>query len=156
MHVSRGSDLKEGEFPSPFCHLDEWMLVFPFDIRVSIAVLLKLDCLLFPSLAVRAMQRLVPPVNSFLWLGEQWELARRLPFCLATLLGTHNSAITMADGYGNLDAYFQQFFSLISWVVRAFGFYPQLVIMQAVVQGLTFLLTFKLRYFDSRNYIEPS
>eukprot|EP00884_Botryococcus_braunii_P017639 jgi/Botrbrau1/4559/Bobra.60_2s0046.1 len=49
-------------------------------------------------------------------LATQWSLARRLPFCLATLFGTHNSAITMADGYGNLDAFFQQYFSLISWV----------------------------------------
>ena len=48
----------------------------------------------------------------------QAELARRLPFCFATLLGTHNSAITLADGYGNRDEYFQQYFKWIKWVVR--------------------------------------
>jgi hypothetical protein len=51
--------------------------------------------------------------------APQTELARRLPLCLATLLGTHNSAITLADGYGNRDAYFQQYFRWIKWVVRA-------------------------------------
>jgi hypothetical protein len=47
----------------------------------------------------------------------QLQLSRRVPLCYATLLGTHNSAITIADGYGNLDLYFQQYFQLISWVV---------------------------------------
>lgn len=46
------------------------------------------------------------------WLANairlQAGLMQRLPFCLSTLLGTHNSAISLADGYGNLDPYFQQ------------------------------------------------
>lgn len=50
-------------------------------------------------------------------LTMQLELVRRLPFCYATLLGTHNSAITLADGYGNRDEYFQQYFKWIRWVV---------------------------------------
>ena len=37
--------------------------------------------------------------------------------CNATLPGTHNSAITLADGYGNLDAQFQEYFAWIRWVV---------------------------------------
>lgn len=51
--------------------------------------------------------------------GLQLQLVRRLPFCLAALLGTHNSAITLADGYGNRDVYFQQYFKWIRWVVGA-------------------------------------
>ena len=51
-------------------------------------------------------------------LAVQIQLARRLPFCYATFLGTHNSGISLADGYGNLDADFQQYFKWISWVVR--------------------------------------
>lgn len=38
---------------------------------------------------------------------QQARLVQSLPLCWATLLGTHNSAISLADGYGNLDAYFQ-------------------------------------------------
>ena len=38
------------------------------------------------------------------------------------MLGSHNSAISLADGYGNLDPYFQQYFKWIKWVVRAFPF----------------------------------
>ena len=52
-------------------------------------------------------------------LEVQIELANRLPFCYAAFLGTHNSGITIADGYGNLDARFQQYFKWIRWVVRA-------------------------------------
>ena len=36
---------------------------------------------------------------------------------MATLLGTHNSGITIADGYGNRDEHFQQYFKWIRWVV---------------------------------------
>ncbi|CAL8466894.1 g6430 [Coccomyxa elongata] len=54
------------------------------------------------------------------WLGNaiktQLQLVRRLPFCLAQLLGTHNSAISLADGYGNRDEYFQEYFKWIRWV----------------------------------------
>ena len=49
----------------------------------------------------------------------QLALTRRLPLCYATLLGSHNSAITIADGYGNLDEQFQEYFQWIRWVVRA-------------------------------------
>jgi uncharacterized protein YnzC (UPF0291/DUF896 family) len=42
-----------------------------------------------------------------------------MPFCLAALLGTHNSAITLADGFGNRDEYFQEYFKWIKWVVRS-------------------------------------
>ncbi len=47
----------------------------------------------------------------------QTELSRRLPLCMAMLLGTHNSGITIADGYGNRDEHFQQYFKWIRWVV---------------------------------------
>lgn len=30
-----------------------------------------------------------------------------MPLCLANLFGTHNSAITLANGYGTEDAYWQ-------------------------------------------------
>lgn len=53
------------------------------------------------------------------WLAKaidtQVKLARRLPLCMATMLGTHNSGITMADGYGNLDLYFEQYLKWIKW-----------------------------------------
>jgi len=39
--------------------------------------------------------------------------------CNATLPGTHNSAIDLADGYGNLDAQFQEYFVWIKWVVSS-------------------------------------
>ena len=48
----------------------------------------------------------------------QLELSKRLPLCYATLLGTHNSGISLADGYGNLDLAYQHYFHWISWVVR--------------------------------------
>ena len=45
------------------------------------------------------------------WLAhaikQQTKLVQSLPLCYATLLGTHNSAISLADGYGNLDEYFR-------------------------------------------------
>ena len=45
------------------------------------------------------------------WLAhaikQQAKLVQSLPLCFATLLGTHNSAISLADGYGNLDEYFR-------------------------------------------------
>jgi hypothetical protein len=53
------------------------------------------------------------------WLDNasrlQAQLARSLPFCYATMLGTHNSAITLADGYGNLDPIYQGLFKYIKW-----------------------------------------
>ena len=52
----------------------------------------------------------------------QIKLARRLPLCYATLLGTHNSGINLADGYGNLDEQFQEYFKWIKWVVRPSDF----------------------------------
>ena len=42
-------------------------------------------------------------------LGFQLRLARRLPLCLAQLPGSHNSAITRADGYGNRDGLFERY-----------------------------------------------
>ena len=33
------------------------------------------------------------------------------------MLGTHNSGITLADGYGTLDPYFQKYFEWIKWAV---------------------------------------
>lgn len=45
-------------------------------------------------------------------------LTKRQPYCYSTVLGSHNSAISLADGYGNLDPYFQQYFKWIKWVVR--------------------------------------
>ena len=47
----------------------------------------------------------------------QLELSKRLPLCYASLLGTHNSGISLADGYGNLDLAYQHYFHWISWVV---------------------------------------
>lgn len=40
-------------------------------------------------------------------IAQQSRLVQTLPLCYASLLGTHNSAITLADGYGALDEYFQ-------------------------------------------------
>lgn len=60
-------------------------------------------------------------VNIEPWLVHavklQAKLARGLPFCFTTLFGTHNSAITLADGYGNLDLAWQSLFKYIKWVV---------------------------------------
>ena len=50
----------------------------------------------------------------------QLELSRRLPLCYASLIGTHNSGITLADGYGNLDLAYQHYFRWISWVVSRY------------------------------------
>lgn len=49
-------------------------------------------------------------------VSTQLELSRRLPLCYASLLGTHNSGISLADGYGNLDLAYQHYFRWISWV----------------------------------------
>jgi hypothetical protein len=53
------------------------------------------------------------------WLANairlQSRLSRALPLCYAPMLGTHNSAISLADGYGNLDRYFQQALKYIKW-----------------------------------------
>lgn len=43
----------------------------------------------------------------------QRAVSEQLPFCWSTILGSHNSAITLADGYGNEDAYWQTFFAYI-------------------------------------------
>lgn len=40
-------------------------------------------------------------------IAQQARLTQTLPLCYSSLLGTHNSAISLADGYGNLDPYFQ-------------------------------------------------
>lgn len=62
------------------------------------------------------------------WLAnairQQTRLGQALPLCYATLLGTHNSAITLADGYGNLDEHFQDFFAYIKWAVPDAGQLP--------------------------------
>ncbi|GLI64997.1 hypothetical protein VaNZ11_008423, partial [Volvox africanus] len=39
----------------------------------------------------------------------QWRLSRRQPLCFAQWLGTHNSAITLADGYGMHDDLYTQY-----------------------------------------------
>lgn len=62
------------------------------------------------------------------WLAhairQQSRLVQTLPLCWASLLGTHNSAITLADGYGNLDEYFRGFFKYIKWAVKDFSDAP--------------------------------
>ncbi|KAK9810142.1 hypothetical protein WJX72_005510 [[Myrmecia] bisecta] len=54
------------------------------------------------------------------WLANaiqtEGQLSRRLPFCYAQMPGSHNSGIALADGYGNLDPYFQEYFKWIRWV----------------------------------------
>lgn len=50
-------------------------------------------------------------------ISQQTRLAQRVPLCMATMLGTHNTAITLADGYGNLDLYFEQYLKWIKWAV---------------------------------------
>lgn len=59
------------------------------------------------------------------WLAAatrlQAHLVRSLPFCYGFLMGTHNSAITLADGYGNLDGYFQSWFKYIKWASEDFS-----------------------------------
>ncbi len=45
----------------------------------------------------------------------QSRLSNALPLCYATLFGTHNSGITLADGYGNRDAYYQGWFKYLKW-----------------------------------------
>ncbi|KAK9841564.1 hypothetical protein WJX74_007998 [Apatococcus lobatus] len=49
-------------------------------------------------------------------IKTQMTLTKRQPYCYSTVLGSHNSAISLADGYGNLDPYFQQYFKWIKWV----------------------------------------
>lgn len=53
--------------------------------------------------------------------SSQNALARKLPFCYATMLGSHNSGITLADGYGTLDPYFQKYFEWVKFAVSALG-----------------------------------
>ena len=48
-------------------------------------------------------------------LATQRALGNSLPFCDAPLLGTHNSAITLADGYGALDPAFRELFAWVRW-----------------------------------------
>lgn len=87
--------------------VDEWL-------SNAVSTQVPESCLLFahrqfaPALTCRNLTH-VPAM--------QLQLARRLPFCMATLLGTHNSAITLADGFGNRDEYFQEYFRWIKWVV---------------------------------------
>lgn len=47
----------------------------------------------------------------------QSRLSAALPLCYSTLLGTHNSGITLADGYGNRDEVFQSYFKYVKWAV---------------------------------------
>ena len=51
----------------------------------------------------------------------QARLARTLPFCFTCMFGTHNSAITLADGYGNLDPSYQALFKYVKWASRDFS-----------------------------------
>ena len=46
----------------------------------------------------------------------QHKLSASLPFCYSIWLGSHNSAITLADGYGNLDPVYESMFEYISWL----------------------------------------
>ncbi|CAD7702622.1 unnamed protein product [Ostreobium quekettii] len=46
-------------------------------------------------------------------IRTQVELASQLPFCYSQFSGTHNSAITLANGYGNRDLHFQQYFKFM-------------------------------------------
>jgi hypothetical protein len=46
----------------------------------------------------------------------QHKLSASLPFCYSSWLGSHNSAITLADGYGNLDPVYESMFEYISWL----------------------------------------
>lgn len=52
-------------------------------------------------------------------INIQNSLSRRLPFCYSTVLGTHNSGITLADGYGVLDPYFQTYFEWIKFASKS-------------------------------------
>ncbi|EFN52069.1 hypothetical protein CHLNCDRAFT_139316 [Chlorella variabilis] len=62
------------------------------------------------------------------WLAhaikQQTKLVQTLPLCYQFLLGTHNSAISLADGYGNLDDYFRGFFKYIKWALPGFADAP--------------------------------
>lgn len=59
------------------------------------------------------------------WLANavrlQARLARTLPFCYSCFFGTHNSAISLADGYGNLDPSYQALFKYIKWASADFS-----------------------------------
>ena len=59
------------------------------------------------------------------WLANavrlQARLARTLPFCFSCFFGTHNSAISLADGYGNLDPSYQAFFKYVKWASADFS-----------------------------------
>ena len=68
----------------------------------------------------------------------QWAINRKLPLCKAVLPGTHNSGISLADGYGNLDLQFQDYFKWISWVVSR-SIDRQLIQMCTIVVYLTHL-----------------
>ena len=46
----------------------------------------------------------------------QHRLASSLPLCHASLLGSHNSAITLADGYGNQDGFFSGLLEYVEWL----------------------------------------
>jgi hypothetical protein len=57
------------------------------------------------------------------WLEQahrfQHKLSSSLPLCYSSWFGTHNSAITLADGYGNLDPVYQSMFEYIAWLTPA-------------------------------------
>jgi hypothetical protein len=59
------------------------------------------------------------------WLANavrlQARLARSLPFCFSCFFGTHNSAISLADGYGNLDPSYQALFKYVKWASSDFS-----------------------------------
>lgn len=54
------------------------------------------------------------------WIREahrfQHRISSSLPLCYSSWFGTHNSAITLADGYGNLDPVYESMFEYISWL----------------------------------------
>lgn len=47
----------------------------------------------------------------------QNKLSASLPLCYASWLGSHNSAITLADGYGNLDPVYQSMFDYVKRII---------------------------------------
>ena len=47
----------------------------------------------------------------------QHRLASELPMCYSSFFGTHNSAITLASGYGNQDPIFSGLLDYVEWIV---------------------------------------
>eukprot|EP00210_Caulerpa_lentillifera_P004079 g3892.t1 len=73
------------------------------------------DSLACTEVCKRGTVVLEPWLKSAIKSQARVALTRELPICYAQWLGSHNSGITLSDGYGNRDPYYTKLLKLTKW-----------------------------------------